>query len=429
MTRILVLGFVALSVSALGQTDKLTLEDALRAANENNGTVQAARLNYESAKAGVRSAFSSFLPTVTPVYSREDGHLQTLTGPGKGGSNFDTRSATIQASWLLMDNGTRSATYRRTKVSSEVTEFSTLDTYRGVLFNVHTSFYDALRAQHLLGVAQASLERAKKLEDATIKREQVGAGPRKDILQAKADALNAQVNVLTATNQVSTAEASLKAVLGWPKEELPTLDDSQDTEPGKFDLTITLEEAIAHGLANRPSLQASRKRLEASRLDVTLARLDGSVNWKATANYDRSFSEGVFDRPSLAITASFPLYDGDRSKENVRSAQLGFESDKAALAQTERDARAEIESAYKEFKQNFDRLEAAKLARDAAVENYNAASGAFHEGAGTVLDELTANVSLATAESNYVQAYYDLLISQVRLKQVMGDPLPGERAN
>ena len=93
---------------------------------------------------------------------------------------------------------------------------------------------------------------------------------------------------------------------------------------------------------------------------------------------------------------------------------------------TERDVRAEIESSYKAFKQNFDRLEASKLAREAAQLNFDAAEGAYKAGAGTVLDQLTAQVSLATAESNYIQAYYDLLISEVRLKQVVGQPLPGE---
>jgi outer membrane protein len=295
-----------------------------------------------------------------------------------------------------------------------------------VLFGVHSAFYDALRAQQLLIVQNSALERATKLQDAAEKKEEVGAGPKKDILQAKADALNAKVNVLTATNDVSTALATLKAVLGWPSDTLPPLDESQNIQPTMVD--YTLEQALADGLANRPSLLASRKRLESSKLNVTLARLDGGVSYQATANYNKSFSESVFDRPSLALTASIPLYDGSRSRENIKAAELNYRADSATLLQTERDVRAEIEAAYKSFKQNFDRLDASKLARDAAKQNFDAAEGAYKEGAGTILDQLTAQVSLATAESNYIQAYYDLLISEVKLKQVIGKPLPGELA-
>lgn len=419
----LLLAFLS-SYSLAQSSSKLTLEQALRSARENNGDVLAAQLNYESAKASTRSAYAAFLPEVTPNLTREDGRLNTLTGAGKGGRNFDTTDSGITARWLLFDNGVRSANYKRSQISKERTQFTSLETYRSVLFGVYSAYFDALRAQQLSKVAQSSLDRALRLQDATEKREQFGAGPRKDILQAQADALNAKVSVLTSNNQVYTTMASLKAILGWPEEVLPELDDSQDVKPTMVE--YSLEQAISDGLANRPSLLAARKLVESSRIDVTLARLDGGIAFQATANYNKSFSESVFDRSTLALTASIPLYDGSRTKENLRAAKLGLQADEATLKQTERDVRAEIEASYKSFKQNFDRLEAAKLAKAAAVQNYAAASGAYEGGAATVLDQLTAQVSLTTAESNFVQAYYDLLISEVKLKQVVGKTLPGE---
>lgn len=426
MTKSLLFSLVALC-SAYGyaqDSEKLTLDKALDYARMNNGTVLAAKLNYEAAKANTKAAYAAFLPTVTPSVTREDGRLNTLTGPNRGGVNFDTTDSGVIARWLIFDNGTRGATYKKSQNARERVEYSSLDTYRGVLFDVHSSFYDALRAQQLLRVAQSSEVRALRLQDAAEKREKFGAGPRKDILQAKADALNAKVNVLTTTNQVSNTLADLKAVLGWPQDTLPPLDDSQNIKPTMVD--YGLETAIAEGMANRPSLLSARKLVESSKLDVTLAKLDGGITYQATANYNKSFSESVFDRPSLALTASIPLFDGSRSRETTKAAELNLQADRATLLQTERNVRAEIESAYKEFKQNFDRLAAAQLAKEAAQQNFDAAEGAFNAGAGTVLDQLTAQVSLTTAESNYIQAYYDLLISEVRLKLAVGQPLPGE---
>ncbi len=424
MSKALLLSLGALlSATALGQ-DKLTLQDALKAANANNGTVMAARLSYEAAQASTKAAYSAFLPTLTPSYQREDGYVDNLTGSGKGRSDIDSSSSQLTASWLLFDNGGRSATYSRARLEQEQTLFQSLDTYRSVLFTVHSSFYDALRAQQLLKVSQSSLERALKLQDAAEKREEVGAGPKKDILQARADALNAQVSVLTATNQVSTSLANLRAVLGWPNQQLPVLDDSQMEQPAMVD--YTLEQALKDGLAARPSLLAARKQVDLSKVSVQLAKLDTSVSFQAKANYIKSFSDSQFDRPTLSFVASFPLFDGFNSKENLRVAELSLKAQEATYTQTERDVTAEIEAAYKAFKQDFDLLSAAKLARDAAQENYNAASGAYKEGAGTILDQLTAQVSLATAESNYVQAYYDLQIAEVKLRQVTGKSLPGE---
>lgn len=415
----------SLTTLSFAQTDdKLTVAEALEAARTNNGTVQAARYNYEAAKASTRAAEAAWWPTLTPSIQREDGRLDTHTGSGRGINRFSTTDSGVIARWLVFDNGTRSASIRRSRVSQESIQFSALDTYRTVLFDVYSVYYNALRAQQLLKVRQSSLARAKTLQDAAEQREAIGAGAKKDIYQAQADALNAQVNVLTATNDVSTTLASLKAVLGWPEDTLPPLDDDQSTQPEQMDLT--LEQAIQEGLAQRPSLLAVRKRTELSQLDVTLAKLDAGITITGTANYNKSFSESVFDRQSFAINASIPLFDGSRSRENVRAAQLNLKADQASLLQTERDVRADIESAYQEFRQNFAVLDAAKAARDAAQVNYDAAAGAFREGAGTVLDQLTAQVSLATAEANYIQAYYDLVISEVRLRVAMGRPLPGE---
>lgn len=427
MSRIWCVAFASLTCLSVAQSvDTLTIAEALEAARSNNGTVEAARLNYEAAKASTKVAEAAFWPTVTPSVQREDGRLDTHTGAARGVNNFSTTDSGVIARWLVFDNGTRNATVKRARVTQEQIQFSSLDTYRTVLFDVYSVYFNALRAQQLLKVQQAALERARTLQDAAEQREAAGAGAKKDIYQAQADALNAKVDVLTATNDVSTTLAALKAVLGWPSDTLPPLDDTQSTQPVRLDLT--LEQATQEGLAQRPSLLAARKRIELSKLDVTLAKLDAGITLTGTANYNKSFSESVFDRQSFAINASIPLFDGSRSREIIRAAQLNLQADQASLLQTERDVRADIESAYKEFNQNFDVLDAAKAARDAAQINYDAASGAYREGAGTILDQLTAQVSLATAESNYIQAYYDLVISEVRLRVALGRPLPGEVA-
>jgi outer membrane protein len=150
------------------------------------------------------------------------------------------------------------------------------------------------------------------------------------------------------------------------------------------------------------------------------------VDLSLSANYRKSFSESTFDRSALVLQASIPLFDGNRSRENLRAAGFSLEGQRQSLIQSERDVMAEVESTYKEFAQNIERLRAAELAREAARLNYQAAADARQEGAAEIIEELTAQVSLVTAEANFVQAYYDLLIAEVRLRLVTGQPLPGE---
>jgi len=188
----------------------------------------------------------------------------------------------------------------------------------------------------------------------------------------------------------------------------------------------TLDEALRDGIDARPDLIAGYKGIDSQKQSLRLARLDSSITWSVDASYSKAFSPDVFENGSLLLVASFPVYDAGKSKEAVKSQEFALQSTVATYEQSVLDARAEIETAYKAHEQNIDRYLASKAALDAAKENYDAASGKFKEGAGTIIEAITAKVTLATAESNYITAMYDLLISEVNLRLVTGKPLPGE---
>jgi outer membrane protein len=171
---------------------------------------------------------------------------------------------------------------------------------------------------------------------------------------------------------------------------------------------------------------AQRNRLDARKQSVRLAQIDQGFSWTLDARHVRSFSPDPFQSSALVFQVSYPLFDGYRTKSNLDSSRLQLSADNASLKQTERDAIAEIESAYKRFAQDRERFAASKAALEASKINYEAVFDSRREGASQLIELLTAQVSLATAESNFVEAYYDALTSRVRLQLVTGRPLPGE---
>lgn len=423
------IGILVMSLSVcsvgLGQ-DRLNLDEALNRAKERNGSVMAAFLNYRAAQQNARGAYSTFLPTVTPTVSHDLGFNETLTGPFRGRNDLNTTSAAIDVNWKILDDGSRKDRYSQARLSAIAQQFTALQTLRTTLFTVHTRFYDALRSQELLRVQQENLNRAKVILDQTIFRANppIEDIPKKDILQAKADYENARVSVLTSENRVDSSAADLKAVLAWDNEELPEL--VKPTAQQLPELSMTLQEAIVAGLQNRADLAASRERVESQVLSVRLAKREGFLKYSVDAGYRRVFAEDPFQRAALTFSASFPLYDGDQSNSAIESERLTLAAIEANLEQDERGVRAEIESSYKEYGQNRVRYEASQSALEAARENYNAAVAAQAEGAGNLLQVLTARVSLTTAESNSVEATYDLLISDIRFRLATGQSVPGE---
>lgn len=419
---VLALGLVA---SAFAQ-ETLTLDRALMLAKDGNGDVRSAFLNYRSARASARSSYSNFLPTITPSFSLESGRSEVLTGPFRGSENNSTTGAAVDVNWRLFDNGSRDDNYKRALLGASISELNALQTLRSTLFSVHTRFFDALRSQELLRVQQENLKRAAVILEQTKIRANppIEDVPKKNILQAEADYQNARVSVLTAENRVQSTAANLKEILAWDEEELPDLvkPTTQQLPP----LDFTLQEAFVRGLEYRADLASTRKRVESQELAVRTARRNGFLDYSVDASYRHVFAEDPFNRAALTFTASLPLYDGERTKYLTEAEKLTLASLEASLDQSERVARAEIEATYKEYGQNRVRYEAATAALEAAQVNFDAAVESQREGAGNLIEVLTARVSLTTAESNLVEATYDLLISNVRLQLVTGDSMPGE---
>jgi outer membrane protein len=428
--RMILFGAAALAAgfapapSAAQEPARLTLAEALRLAQQNNGEVRSALQSYQASIASTRVSGSAFLPTITPSFSRTEGRLERHTGQFQGGSNLAATDLSVAARWTILDNGLRRLDFQQSLFSQFSAEAQALQALRSTLFSVYSGFYDALRSQEVLRVRAEQLVRSQTILRQTEAEIAVGATAPVDRLQAQADALNAEVEVLTAETQVSSTAAALKAVVGIDSEAdlrlEPTGAQPEPQEP------LELSALILEGLQNRPDLQSQRQRIRAQRAALASIEKQGGLSYSLEARASRSFADDVFDRAAIVLSASYPLYDGARTRSRTEAQRLTILSLESSLEQTERDIRAEIETAWKTLAQNRRRIEAATLAERAARANFEASQERRRQGAGDLITVITAQSSLVTAEANLVQATYDFAISQIRLSLASGRPLPGE---
>ena len=405
--------------------ESLSLEEALIQARKSNGIIASAFKNYEMARSSVAQANSAFFPTVTPQYRFVD-QKQTFAGGFTGTGVLNFHQVSVSANWLVLDAGQRNFTLSRSRRLADASLNSTLWTLRQTLFIVASQFYNVLRTRELLKVAEAQEQRAKQVLEITEAQVEIGLVAQKEVLQAKADLANAVVQVMTVKNQVTTAEAGLKASIGWNLEKpLPELEPPP--EPRVHEEVESLEELIQDGLSKRPDLMDSRLRADAERFNVMLAERQASLDWVLRLDYTRNFEPTNTDNRSLTFIMSFPLFDGGFGREVVRRAKLQQDSSNILLEQHLRDARSEIESAYLTFLQNGQVLIASQAAVEAARLNFQAATESQAAGVSSIAEVTNARVALITAETNHVDAVYTYYISELYLMLVTGESLPGEK--
>jgi outer membrane protein len=416
--RLSICGLLAV-MAATSFGEKLTMDEAIRLAKQNNGSLKAAQNDLVAAKARRVIAASSFLPTLTPTATYNDTRQEN--------PNFASSGTSTQASlvWRPLDSGQRLANLKASRDSVSAQGAQTQQTLRQLIFNVEQQFLETLRAQELEKVATAQQLRADKVLDQTKTRVRVKDAARREILQAEADALNAKVNAIGARNRTNTNSAGLKAIIG-----LQTSYTNLDLDTVSFvpstDLPAMVENAVSLGLKARPDLISRRKSVDSQANSLRGTEIEAGLTWALDFRYSRRITPSENSDRNTSLLFSYPLFDGGKSKALVTAERANLEASKAVLDQAEKDARSEIEATFATYNQDQLRLDSAALALKAAQLNFEAADGSQKAGAASLIEVITAQVSLVTAESNFIEATYDVLISQLKLRLVTGLQMPGE---
>jgi outer membrane protein len=410
-----------LAVAAVNAQESLSLDDALRLALQNNGLARAALAETDAADARLAAARANLYPSIDLSSST------TRTRIEGGGAIADTtqRQNGFGLEWLLLDNGQRELRIRQSSRTAEATRQSTRDTLRRVLFQTARAYYEVLRRKELLQVADTAVRRAETLLEVAKAQAEVGAAPQKDVLQAEADLANARVQQIQARNALRLAETDLKRLIGWEAQKpLPAL--TAPDAPSSPDPALSVEQLWQRARLQRPDLRDAELRLQISRLGLDAARLNSLLRLQISARGFREYEPNSRTQGSLSIVASYPLFDGGLTRANLREAEASLQSAQFRLQQAERDAYAEVESAVLSIREASERLEASKIAVAAAQRNFDAAQESLREGVGTIVEVLTAQLALITAETNLVQATYDAAVAELQLRVATGERLPAE---
>jgi len=417
-------GSAATIAQAQGQ-DVLTLDQALKLAKDHNGTVRSALMQVKAGDQTVIQAQSAFYPTLNAQYQYNSDREQFLTNSSTGILQTEGAQTFLNASWTLLDSGERDYSLGAAKRARDARKFNAKQILRTTLFSVVQQYYNTLRAQELEKVAITEVSRAQTILDQTQTRIKARDAAQIEELQANADYQNAKVSALTAKNTTTNAGATLKATLGLSSgAPLPTL---QKTNAATHAAPPeSLQSLILTGLDSRPDIIAQRKNIESERFQKQLAERQAGLTMNLSAAYSEQVQPVNLSNRTLTFLINIPIFDAGKLSANSRALSYSIRADEATLEQAERGVRADIEAAYKDVITNGERLDAAQIALEASQKNYDAAVDSQKAGAYDLLQVLTAQVSLVTAESNQIQALYDYRISEVNLQLVTGRAIPGE---
>lgn len=417
---------------AVAQAERpgVTLAEAVRLAEQVQPSLVQARTGVYNAEARLRVTSGAFLPNLNVSSS---GSTNFSEGPSRvdpasgqvitGNTTSSSVGASISSSIDLFTGFRRGADRRAANASLEAAEASLTNASFQLKLQTTNLFYDALAAEQLLGVRQASLRRAEEQLNVAINRLQAGAATRSDSLRSLVTVGQARLQLITAETQLASAEANLGRIIGREGRVRAVPD------PALYDVQVSFDTAglRQEALSNAPTVQTSVANAEAARASLAASRsaywpslnLSGSNSFNASGRNEYE----VFQSRSVSLGLSWPIFNRFNREANIRTSLSSLDVAEANMSESRRQVLASLTVRLAELFAAATRIEISQTSVEAATEDLRVQQERYRLGLATIVDLLQAQEALNQAEVDAVNARFDYLRARAQIETLIGRSL------
>ena len=284
------------------------------------------------------------------------------------------------------------------------------------------AYYDVLRKQALLAVAQQTLTENQRALSDVQKRTQAGDAAQLDVLQAQVPVASAQAALDGAENDLAVADETLNSLLGRSLDNPLLL---ADISPNALTLPYTLAQAEQFALSRSPDLRAAEATIRADRAAIAAARLYREPAFSLQAIDIRSKDVTSFrSEDTVQAAVTLPLSDGGLGSAQVQEAQAALAGASAQAEAVRRTVIAGVSAAYLTAQSRRRQIASARTARDIAQITYDKTTLGYRNGLFPLLQVLTARAALTQARIAYTQAVYDAAAASTTLSTAFAGAAP-----
>jgi outer membrane protein len=360
-----------------------------------------------SAAAGYDRAFIPF-PTLTANPTHPSLSNVTITGGGSLVTESRVYRGELNAKWLLLDFGERSAVVAASREQLMMANVGFNGTHQKIVFQVTDRFYQLGTVRQKVLVARRSLEAAQQVEQAVQARIDNGLATKPELLQAQQQSAQTAFDVEATTGAESDARVALAESIGiLPTVPLKVADLGERSTSEQANGSV--DELIERALWQRPDLVAKLANVHAKEdgikkvraeyypkvaIDAHVTETELDVSIKNSPYFgDHRPTYGVF------LTASVPIFDGfarDRQMDMAKAELHGAENELAGA----RDAAVrEVWKAYTDFKTALRKQDSATKLVTASQNAFDAVLESYKNGLSTYPEIVSAQRNLSAARS------------------------------
>lgn len=446
------------STQVLGQTPKrITLQDAIKIALENNYQLKQAQNNLELADVDLTSQYADFLPTINASLngSRTTGQQFIFERFSAGENPFvdvtsQSISGNLSASIPLFRGFDNILSLRQTQQTQISREESLQRAKENVIFQTASNFLQVILTQELLEIDKENLATSIKQLEQVKAQVEVGSRPAVDLYDQEALVANNELAVTQRENTLSLNKLLLIRQLqidplGDYEFVVPEIDENKDFSKVS---SYNLKELIDEAMYNRSDIKSEEANIKSLEYQLLSSRasllptisLSGSISTRYSDQYSLpdpvnagqnikvSFADQFFDQQvnrSIGFSFQLPIFQNwnrmyaiQSSKVQLKNAELELDNSKLQVVQ-------EVTQAYNDYISYLKQKEATEKTLFASQKSFETQQERYNVGASTLIELSQAQANYVAAQSNYTQSVFNLIFQEKLLDFYLGK-LSGE---
>tara|TARA_B100000029_G_scaffold23543_1_gene23330 strand:- start:50 stop:1342 length:1293 start_codon:yes stop_codon:yes gene_type:complete len=403
-----------------GSAFAVTLYDALNETFQNNTQLNAERENIKASEEDINISEAEYRPSLTLTGSKSFEKTQKLTNQSGGDasvSDVDPLSSSIKLEQTLLDYG-RDITHEKNYIGLELSKAKLLKKEQDILYSAIDAFTATILAREKLSINRRNLNLLiKQVENDKVRLDR-GQITTADLSQSESSLAGAQAQLTQAKSELMISKLNYENIIG------KLADPKKLRKSAKAIVSVpdSLSKAIELSKKNDPDIIIARLELNQSEKDLEISEAD--LKPTASLSLERSYTDDLSstydrrDKDILKATISWPFYSGGKKRSKINKNSNLIYRKRLLLEDAMSTTETKVGSAWSGLQSSksflnsvISQVRAAKIANEGITAEYQ-------RGSRTTLDViqsnslmLSAEISLANSQRNYLIAQYNLLKS------------------
>ncbi len=309
--------------------------------------------------------------------------------------------------------------FQASKVGVSAAKSDVDSTEEQVAAQVARAYLAAVRADADVETAQSDVTLAEAVLKQAENQKAAGTGTGIEITRAKVQLANDQQRLLVAGNQRTSARLQLMRVMGLRLDTELELTDKLAYVPVD---AVTMEQAKAQALKERPDLKAQQEREANARMAASATKMERLPSVSAFGDYGSigpGFDNALPTR-TYGISLRVPVFDGGRRDARRAESASQYRSEKVRTNDLKEQIELDVRLALDGLESAEQQVKVAKEGLELADNELAQARRRVDAGVAISVEVTDAQTRLERARDNQTAALYNYNVARIDLAQSMG---------